>query len=153
MGGGVLPFSRYNNTIYFLFGREYDSKDWSDFGGGREGDETERETAVREGFEELSGFLGDIDEMNDKINNHYIKISEKGYHTFLMKINYDENLPMYYNNNYQFIKKRLSQHIGKKGLFEKDKIKWISLEEVRTEKYQFRKFYKNIIKRILRLFD
>ena len=34
MGGGILPIAVYQNKVYFLFGRENNSKrEWSDFGG------------------------------------------------------------------------------------------------------------------------
>ena len=66
MGGGILPVARHNGEIYLLFSRErlIHSKDrdrgkWSDFGGSKEGNETQYRTAVREGVEESSGILGD----------------------------------------------------------------------------------------------
>ena len=60
MGAGLLPICIYKNKIYFLFGKENytnDTPGWSDFGGGREKNETDIETASREGAEELNGFL------------------------------------------------------------------------------------------------
>ena len=58
MGGGVLPVSVHNGEPVFLFSREAvargyrDSGKWSDFGGSKEGSETQRDTAVREAAEE-----------------------------------------------------------------------------------------------------
>ena len=62
MGGGILPVSKHNGKLYFLFGKEAfdDSGEtgWADFGGGKEPeDNSVFETAVREGAEELNGFL------------------------------------------------------------------------------------------------
>ena len=63
MGGGILPVAFINNHPYFLFSREAliakeDPGKWSDFGGSKEGKESYRETAIREGWEESNGFLG-----------------------------------------------------------------------------------------------
>ena len=48
MGGGLLPVTEHDGKIYFLLGREHDEKQWSDFGGGREGNESHYETALRD---------------------------------------------------------------------------------------------------------
>ena len=67
MGAGILPISIKNNKIYFLFGEEAFNKKspgYSDFGGAGHKNESELENAIREGNEELHGFL-DI-----KKNNH-----------------------------------------------------------------------------------
>ena len=68
VAGSILPVTIYKNQLYFLFGKENpmenSSKGWSDFGGGLEHGETPYITALREGSEELTGFLGkssDID--------------------------------------------------------------------------------------------
>ena len=62
MGAGILPTTIHNNKLYFLFGRENKYEDsapgFSDFGGGTDNSETFLETAVREAGEELTGFLG-----------------------------------------------------------------------------------------------
>ena len=64
MGAGILPVALYKGEVYFLFGRESRHIDhkasglWSDFGGSREKNETYKQTAIREGYEESSGFLG-----------------------------------------------------------------------------------------------
>ena len=76
MGGGILPVTVYRNNVYFLFSREYinakyDGGKWSDFGGSKEKSETFYDTAIREGYEESSGFLGnksDIKKANQKTN-------------------------------------------------------------------------------------
>ena len=61
MGAGILPTTIHNNKLYFLFGKENkyaDTPGWSDIGGGTDNDETFMQTAMREGAEELTGFLG-----------------------------------------------------------------------------------------------
>ena len=65
MGAGILPVAIINGKIYFLFSREQNSENndynqWSDFGGRKEKNETYKETAIREGWEESDGFLGGI---------------------------------------------------------------------------------------------
>ena len=58
MGGGILPVSLQNGHLYFLLGKERGSNEWSDFGGSKEKGEIPFQTAMREGTEELCGFLG-----------------------------------------------------------------------------------------------
>ena len=62
MGGSVLPATIDDKGVLrFLFGKERDIDEnpgWSDFGGGTENGETYMTTAIREGGEELTGFLG-----------------------------------------------------------------------------------------------
>ena len=63
MGASILPISVHNGKIYFLFGKERDVDEtpgWSDFGGGNESGESYLDTAIREGSEELTGFLGGV---------------------------------------------------------------------------------------------
>jgi 8-oxo-dGTP pyrophosphatase MutT (NUDIX family) len=60
--GSILPVCIHKNQLYFLFGKENKFEDsspgWADFGGGCEPNETPYQTAMREGSEELTGFLG-----------------------------------------------------------------------------------------------
>ena len=62
MGGGILPTCIHNGKLYFLFGKENQYEDsapgFSDFGGGTDKNESFLQTAIREGGEELTGFLG-----------------------------------------------------------------------------------------------
>ena len=54
MGGGILPVALHDGELHFLLGLEQTKRGgWSDFGGAREGRETPRQTAIREGAEEL----------------------------------------------------------------------------------------------------
>ena len=61
-GSSILPVAIHNNKLYFLFGKENSLEEsapgFSDFGGGIEKGETPFETALREGGEELTGFIG-----------------------------------------------------------------------------------------------
>jgi 8-oxo-dGTP pyrophosphatase MutT (NUDIX family) len=159
MGGSILPVTIHNNKIYFLFGKERnidENPGWSDFGGGTDKGETFIETAIREGGEELTGFLGsdnDIRKMLSKYGTYNIDYKSEGYDTYrchIFPIDYDEMLPHYYNNNQKFLQKRLDKKIIRDSkIFEKAEIKWFSFDEIKKHHNEFRSFYKNIIHLIL----
>jgi hypothetical protein len=159
MGGSILPVTIHNNKIYFLFGKERDSDEnpgWSDFGGGTDKGETFIQTAIREGGEELTGFLGtdnDLRKMLSKYGTYNIDYKSEGYSTYrchIFPIQYDEMLPRYYNNNQQFLQKRLDKKIIRDTkIFEKTQIKWFSFDDITKHHNEFRTFYKNIVKQIL----
>jgi hypothetical protein len=59
---------------------------------------------------------------------------------------YDSKLPFYYNNNQQFLQKRLEPRVIKKTkIFEKEEIRWVCIDEIRKMKPQFRFFFKPIV--------
>ena len=159
MGGSILPITLHNNKIYFLFGKERDSDEnpgWSDFGGGTDKGETLLQTAIREGGEELTGFLGtdnDIRKMLNKYGTYNIDYKSEGYTTYrchIFPMEYDEFLPHYYNNNQQFLQKRLDPKIIRDTkIFEKTQIKWFSFDDIKKQHNEFRSFYKNIVHLIL----
>ena len=69
MGAGILPICVRAGSISVLLGQErFDSK-WSDFGGSSNVNEARLNTAVREGYEELDGFLGTQCELKNRIIN------------------------------------------------------------------------------------
>tara|TARA_B100000424_G_C22814386_1_gene435972 strand:- start:5 stop:577 length:573 start_codon:yes stop_codon:yes gene_type:complete len=156
MGGGILPVAIKNNTVYFLFGKENeldDTQGWADFGGGKEDGETNFDTALREGGEEINGFLGFGEPLRKRVKkNHIIKVNLPTYHTFIFKMDYDENLPFYYKNNYEFFSRYLPhvKHKRDNGLLEKAKIKWFSFQELKEKKGEFRPFYQKIVDIILK---
>ena len=151
MAGGVLPVARYRGRIYFLFGREAHDGKWSDFGGGKEGKETDWQTAMREGSEELNGFFGSPNEMAELVKNHgVIELHNDGYTTFVFEIDYDDNLPDYFGKNHRFIKKHLPREVTKNnGLFEKSAVAWFSLSEMRRSRQFFRHFYRKILDQLI----
>ena len=58
MGAGILPVTIFKGTVFFLLGREkYHNNYWCDFGGSSNINESIYDTAIREGYEELDGFL------------------------------------------------------------------------------------------------
>ena len=159
MGGSILPITLYKGKIYFLFGKERDIDEnpgWSDFGGGTDKGETFINTAIREGQEELTGFLGtanDIKKMLNKYGTYNIDFKSEGYDTYrchIFPMEYDELLPYYYNNNQQFLQQKLDPNIIKDSkIFEKTQIKWFSFDEIKKNRSKFRSFYKNVIDLIL----
>ena len=76
MGAGILPTALYKGKLWFLFGKEnqYETSapGFSDFGGGTEKDESLLETAIREGGEELTGFLGSDTQLRSLLRRSYI---------------------------------------------------------------------------------
>ena len=156
MGGSILPVTIHNGQLYFLFGKERDMDEnpgWSDFGGGTDKGETFMQTAIREGGEELTGFLGDVKKLLNKYGTYTIDYNNPGYDTYrchLFPMEYDEQLPLYYNNNQDFLQKRLDPKIIQNTkIFEKTQIKWFSWKEMSNHRSQFRSFYKNVIELIL----
>jgi hypothetical protein len=155
MGGGILPTTIYKNKLYFLFGKENkyaDTPGFSDFGGGTENNESYLQTAIREGGEELTGFLGSDDELSKMLKKRgtYNINNDGNYrmHIFFMK--YDEALPHYYNNNQRFLQKRLEPEIIKKTkIFEKAEIRWFCIDELLPRKKEFRSYFQRIVEKIV----
>lgn len=161
---GILPYSKQvinkKQHIYFLFAREtvdlkkkYNSQGfWSDFGGSKEKGETILETAIREGYEETSGFFGSPSKLKKLVNKTDKKyITKSNYHCYFMNVPYNKNLPNYLENNYKFMKKLDPSLIQEdNGFFEKDKFAWIEIEQLQKNLYLFRPFYKDVIYFILK---
>lgn len=152
VAGSILPVAFYKDRLYFLFGKENPLEDshkgWSDFGGGTENKETPYLTAIREGSEELTGFLGNIEPRIKK--GGLYKIVHNDYHVHIFLMDFDENLPVYYNNNHSFLWKRIDHTIlNKTKLFEKIEIRWFSEKMMRTNRSEFREFYREIVDKII----
>lgn len=162
MGASILPITIHNGKILFLFGKERnidENPGWSDFGGGTDNNESFVETASREGAEEITGFLGeknDIKKMMRRYGTFNIDHEDPSgkygtYRCHICPIKYDEYLTTYYNNNQRFLQKHLSKKIIRDmKIFEKTEIKWFSFEELKKNKNNFRKFYQNIVDLILK---
>lgn len=159
MGGSILPTTIHNNKIYFLFGKERDIDEnpgWSDFGGGTEKGESFMSTAIREGSEELTGFLGtekDVSRLLTKYGTYNIDFKSDGHSTYrahIFPMKYDDMLVYYYNNNQRFLQKRLDTNIIRDTkIFEKTEIRWFTFSDMVKLKSQFRSFYQNIVSLIL----
>jgi len=161
MGAGILPTTIYKNKLYFLFGKENkyaDTPGFSDFGGGTDNGESYIQTAIREGGEELTGFLGSDEELGKmlkkrgtyNINNGYGKKKHGTYRMHIFNMDYDAALPRYYNNNQRFLQTKLDQEVIKKSkIFEKAEIRWFCIDELSSRKKEFRSYFQEIIDKIL----
>ena len=160
MGAGILPTTIHNGKLYFLFGKEGKYEDtapgFSDFGGGTDNNETYIETAIREGGEELTGFLGSNTDIRKMLNSHgtynidFKNDGHTNYRTHIFPFEYNYWLPYYYNNNHKFLDKRLPPKVFKTTkIFEKAELRWISIDELKKMRPQFRFWYRHIIDIIL----
>ena len=156
VAASILPISIHNGKIYFLFGKENEmedsSKGFSDFGGAVEKGESIIDTALREGSEELCGFLGEPKQIKQliKSNGGVYKISHNDYHVHLFYMDYDEKLPHYFTNHHRFLWDRMNKKmLNNSKYFEKQEIKWFSTEEMRTSQEKFRHFYVEIVNKLL----
>jgi hypothetical protein len=146
-GAGLIPFSKVNNKLVYLLGRDNLSKKWCDFGGKSENYETQLETAAREGYEELNGVLGSKEYIKKQIittNLPMLKTNNQRHACYLMRIKYDKHLPLYINNNIKFINKHVPTIVGMNGLYEKSKVRWFSQEELNSTT-EFRDYFKEIV--------
>lgn len=150
VGSSVLPACIHKGKLYFLFGEENslaDTPGWSDFGGGVDPGENVLDTAMREGAEEMTGFLGPIAPLVKK-NGGTMKLKSPvgEYYIHLFHLPYTEELPTYYNFNHDFLWRRMNKKMlnGTK-LFEKARIKWWSVDEMRSGRSKFRDFYRDIV--------
>jgi hypothetical protein len=162
-GSSILPVALHKNKLYFLFGKENSLEDsapgFSDFGGGIEPGETAYETALREGSEELTGFLGtpsDIKNHIKKMGGTYAfthtnaKNSSQNYTVHIVNYPYDSILPVYYNNNHHFLWNRMNRRFLKNTkLFEKIEIEWFCEDELKSRMSEYRPFYREVVETLL----
>jgi hypothetical protein len=153
VGSGVIIVALHKNKVYYLFGKEGSMErdkncHWGDFGGGSKTGEDLLDTTTREGAEELNGFFGSKHDFEKYILKN--KVDEIAYdkrYTYLVRADYDEKLPFYFNNNYNFICEYLKGHVQHptNGLFEKSEIRWFTIDELKRERNIFRDYFRNII--------
>jgi len=153
-GGGVIPVAMHDGQLHFLFGQENDvikdaskDQDWGDFGGGAKPGESEMDTCVREGAEELNGFFGNKRDFRALLlKNQLLKLTYDTRVTYLMRVDYDDRLPFYFNNNYRFIKetanlRSIAAH-PENGYFEKSHVRWFTLADLKRERGAFREYFR-----------
>jgi hypothetical protein len=158
VGSSILPAALHNRKLYFLFGKENpledSAKGFSDFGGGNEPGESLYETAVREGAEELTGFLGDGKQLQSLMHKRgkLFKINNNNkYHVHIFLMDYDEKLPTYYNNNHRFLWRQMNKNVlNDSKLFEKIEIEWFTTKMMRERRDEFRPFYREIVDEIVK---
>lgn len=136
MGAGILPVALYRGTLFLLLGQERNNGLWSDFGGGSHKGEKPFKTGIREGTEELNGFFGTEEELEEEVNNNMIlSICYDKYTTYIFRTKYNKDLPIYFSNNNKFIEKQASNIINSKenGLYEKKLIGWFPINKFYME--------------------
>jgi len=130
---GILPYTYYKGSIYFLLGRDSDNK-WSDFGGRFEPkDRNDYEaTAAREFFEETLGSIYDYDYTKKLIKKCPKIISKTGsghsYYMYLLKLQYTDLIRTKFLSTKNFISNVIIT-IDKKYI-EKNDIRWVSIETI-----------------------
>jgi hypothetical protein len=156
VAAGFLPVSIRNNKLFFLFGKECNSDSapgYSDFGGGVEPNETNLYKAgLREFAEETTGFFGNATQLDKMIkkNGGCYKLNHDTYHIHIVKFDYDEKVCEYYNNNHKFIYDNLDhKYLKSTKIFEKIRIDWMTVEEMKSRRGEFRGFYREILDGIL----
>jgi 8-oxo-dGTP pyrophosphatase MutT (NUDIX family) len=151
MGAGVLPYAVVRGKPLFLFGKEQSSNDtpgWADFGGGAEGKETDRTVALREWFEETSGVFGSFAEYRTLIDRGLVRTftnRSNQYTVFLVRVPYDPSLASHYNRISDFFERSALDTRATKGLFEKARMEWFSVADMRRRRGQFRAFYRELV--------
>ena len=161
VASSLLPVALHKGELYFLFGKECPleetAKGYSDFGGRIEKGENPYTGALREGAEELGGFLGNESELRKMItkNGGVYHMKQKNYHLHLFVMDYDENLPFFYNNHNKYIWKTVPMDVMKKlysehHLFEKSEINWFTPKMMTERKSEFRNFYHSTVDKIVR---
>lgn len=150
-GSGILPTCIHKNKLHFLFGKEHqynDTPGWCDFGGGKEKGETFMKTSLREGTEELTGFLGsekDLEKLLKKHGTYNIHFDSGRYRIHIFSLIYDEKLPFYYNNNQRFLQKKLDPNLIKNSkIFEKSEIKWVCVDDIPKMRSEFRSYFQAV---------
>lgn len=150
MGGGVVPVALHEGQYYLLFGREARGGGWSDFGGGKERNERPLETAIREGCEELCGFLGSKAKLSQRVRDHRIgHVRVAGFSAYLFEVPYDPLLPDYFRNHFLFVRSTRPEAVAKNGLYEKSDIAWFPLDSLRSQRHMFRPFYRRVVDSII----
>lgn len=157
MGAGLLPTALHRGTLYVLLGQEragHHSALWSDFGGTPEKGEKPYKTAIREGCEELNGFLGVMDELEETVNkNMILSICFEKYTTFIFRTRYSKELPYYFANIHKFAEHHLKDKVeSENGLFEKKQIQWFSINKLKDPKFkdQLRPYYVELANSIIK---
>jgi wobble nucleotide-excising tRNase len=65
-------------------------------------------------------------------------------------MDYDSNLPCYFTNHHKFLWERMDKKVlNDSKYFEKQEIRWFSVEDMRRNISKFREFYQKIVTVIL----
>lgn len=154
MGAGVLPITFLKGSIYFLLGKEQNNY-WCDFGGKSDYKESTYQTAIREGYEELDGLLGNKQNLDKLVRNNLILICKKERYTsyiFYVKPEILISLPFFFKNNRNFLENELDyKYKIENGYYEKSEIKLFNKNDLLINYKEIRPFYRNIITQLLEI--
>tara|TARA_B110000027_G_C15913332_1_gene209382 strand:- start:11 stop:511 length:501 start_codon:yes stop_codon:yes gene_type:complete len=156
MGAGILPVTVFKGSILFLLGREqHHNNYWCDFGGKSNLNESVFETAIREGYEEIDGLFGNKKKLSKSVSDNLISVYNiDRYTTHLFYVNPDilTNFPYYFNNHREFLEdENLIINNKKEGLFEKNKVKLFSKNDLILNYDNIRPFYKEVVNDLLKI--
>lgn len=146
MGAGILPMTVIKGSLFFLLGREK-SGYWCDFGGTSNINESNINTAIREGYEELDGFFGNKKQLKKIVTNNLVSVYKTDRYTtfcFYVKCENIIQLPYYFNNHRKFLDTEI-EYKDKEGIFEKTEIKLFSITDLQKDNSIIRPFYRDII--------
>lgn len=153
MGSGILPVTILKGSIFFLLGREQNNY-WCDFGGSSNNNESIYDTAIREGYEELDGFLGNQNQLDKLVTNNLVSLCYTNRYTtflFYVKPQVLSSIPYFFNNHRSFLEDNLIVDYKKEGLFEKKEIKLFSKKDLLINYKEIRPFYRNIVPQLLEI--
>jgi hypothetical protein len=168
-GAGAIPFSFHENEYYFLFGRETKDVNWSDrglygsFGGGiKKEKEKNIDGLIREFWEETNGFFGERKVIDKYIKKNFSKMLAvnsdvyRGVILFL-PVKYEPSLSKYFSFSNNFTKKILNNKkeieiIRNNGFLEKDKAKWMKIDDIQKNMKKFRNCEKELVDFIIEHF-
>ena len=135
---------------------EDSAKGFSDFGGSIEKGETAFNAAVREGSEELTGFLGTSSELKRKLQKtgvYKIKYTFENKNTYIIHIfpmSYDLEFVEHFNNNHAFLWNRMdNKMLNDSKLFETIKVDWFCEDDLNKRMSEYRPFYRDIVSVII----
>lgn len=154
MGAGILPVTIIKGSIIFLLGREQNSNYWCDFGGSSNCDESIYDTAIREGYEELDGFLGNKNKLDKLVSNNLVSLCYTNrYTTFLFYVKPEIlcSMPLYFNNHRLFLENEKILNLKKKGLFEKNELKLFTKKDLLENYQEIRPFYRDIVLQLIEI--
>lgn len=150
MGAGILPMTVIKGSLFFLLGREK-SGYWCDFGGTSNINESNINTAIREGYEELDGFFGNKKQLKEIVTNNLVSVYKTDRYTtfcFYVKCENIIQLPYYFNNHRKFLDTEI-EYEDQEGMFEKNEIKLFSINELQKDNSIIRPFYRDIVNQVI----
>ena len=164
VAAGCLPVAWENGQLFFLFGKEaYGERTpgYSDFAGGMERrDASIYEGALREMAEETTGFFGDAAALDRLISDsggamHMAMGENRDYHIHLFRMAKDPTVVDCYNRCHAFIYDHVRNHTFLKStkIFEKIRIDWMTPQDMRRRRREFRPFYRAYVDQLLARID